>query len=336
MALSLLVIAIVLLGAAAAPDLVRLRRFDWWGRWLVWLDAKLAPNGFWRDPVTAPRIDLTQHAEPTAWLALAIAIGLPVVLLACLSYWLNGIFYGVFGFALSLVALYYCLGPRDLGDDVTELSHAFQPARRLNAQRAFGLTDGVLRGTTALIELVLTAALQRHFAPIFWYASFGPAGALAYRLTQLAARSSARGSLTQSDNVPSAIASAELPELQNTELSALPNKFISTCARLEAAMAWIPAQLMCAALALASDFDAVARAWREHHERHGRGIFDLDLGFLASTVKACIDIDDVDELTDATVPLDNAPLQHTQALLGRITLTWLVAIALLVLAFYIA
>ena len=294
MALSLLIVAIVLLGVAAAPDLARLRSFTWFESWLVWLNHKLSPNGFWH-----------------GWLGLVVCIA-PIVLgVAWLSCLLNTIFFGIFGFCLGLAALFYGLGPRDLSEDLTELAHAFQPERRLHAQRAFGIVTAQPLNTTSLIEPVLAAALKRHFAPIFWFTTFGPAGVIGYRLVQLIADS------------------REL-------LSFLPPGLVASASRLEASLAWIPAQLMCLALALASDFDAALRAWHEHHDKHGRGVFDLDLGFLASTVKACIDIDDVDDLFDAGASLDNAPLQHTQALLGRITLAWLVAMALLVFAAYLA
>ncbi len=294
MALSLLIVAIVLLGVAAAPDLARLRSFTWFESWLIWLSQKLSPNGFWQ-----------------GWLGLAVAIAPIVAAFAWLSCFLNAVFFGIFGFCLGLAALFYGLGPRDLGEDLTELAHAFQPQRRVHAQRAFGIVAAHPLSTSALIEPVLAAALKRHFAPIFWFATFGSAGVIGYRLVQLMADSS---------------------ELE----SLLPPGQVRAAARLEAALAWIPAQLMCLALALASDFDAALRAWHEHHDKHGRGVLDLDLGFLASTVKACIDIDDVDEISDASVSLDNAPLQHTQALLGRITLAWLVAMALLVFAAYLA
>ena len=294
MALSLLIVAIVLLGVAAAPDLARLRSFTWFESWLVWLNLKLSPNGFWR-----------------GWLGLVVAIAPIVLAIAWLSCVLNALFFGIFGFCLGLAALFYGLGPRDLSEDLTELAHAFQPERRLHAQRAFGMLATIPLNTIALIEPVLAAALKRQFAPIFWFTTFGPAGVVGYRLVQLMADSR---------------------ELQ----AFLPAGLVASASRLEAALAWIPAQLMCLALALASDFDAALRAWHEHHDKHGRGLFDLDLGFLAATVKACIDIDDVDEISDMSVSLDNAPLQHTQALLGRITLAWLVAMALLVFAAYLA
>jgi AmpE protein len=295
MALSLLIVAIILLVLAAAPDLARLRNFTWFEVWLKWLNKKLAPNGFWAGGI-----------------GLMVAV-LPFIIgLAWLNYFLYSIFSGVFGFCLGLAALFYGLGPRDLSEDLTELTHAFQSDQRLHAQRAFGILAPHSLNTAALIAPILVAALKRHFAPVFWFASFGPAGVMGYRLIQLTADS------------------VELRVF-------LPDGLVKVAIRLEAALAWIPAQLMCVALALASDFDAALRAWHEHHDQHGRGILDLDLGFLASTVKACIDIDDVDELSSGVfAPIDNAPLQHTHALLGRITLTWLVALALLVLAVYLS
>ena len=164
MALSLLIVAIVLLGVAAAPDLARLRSFLWFESWLVWLNQKLTPNGFWQ-----------------GWIGLIVAIA-PIVLgVAWLSSILNSVFFGIFGFCLGLAALFYGLGPRDLSEDLTELAHAFQPERRLHAQRAFGVLSPQPLQTAALIEPVLVAALKRQFAPIFWFATFGPAGVIGYR-----------------------------------------------------------------------------------------------------------------------------------------------------------
>ena len=294
MAISLLVISIVLLLGSAAPDLARLRSFDWFERWLLWLNRVLAPNGFWQ----------------SAW-GLVAVLGPILLPVALIQYTSAGFLYGIFYFCFGLAVFFYCLGPRDLGEDLTDLAHAHVGERRRHAQRAFGVSAEKALSTSELIEPVLSAALKRQFAPIFWFVSFGPAGALAYRLTQLAADS---------------------PEFKTR----LPDGLGRGARALETAMAWIPAQLMCLALALASDFDAVVKAWGEHHDRRGQGVFDLDVSFLASTVKACIDFDDVDEIADPGVPLDNAPIQHTQALLSRITLAWIVIIALIVFAVYLA
>ena len=298
MTLNFLTIAICLLLLAALPELAKLRVFDWFEAWLRWLNGKLQPNGFW--------------ASGTG---LAIALAPIAVILLAVSLKLNEIAYGIFGFALGIAALFYALGPRDLSEDLTELAHAHTPEQRMAAQLAFTRSDTKPLGTPALIEMVFAAALKRQFAPIFWFVCFGPAGAVTYRLTQLLADS--------------------------RELHDLPAGLIAAAKHVEAALAWIPAQLMCLGLALASDFDAVAKAWQEHHDQHGRGILDLDLGFLSATARACVDIDDVDDLdasdsTNPLTPVDSEPLQHAQQLIGRITMTWLVAIAMMVLTIYLA
>jgi AmpE protein len=294
MAITLLSIAIVLLLAAAMPEAAVVRDFDLFARYTRWMDRVLRPNGFW-NTAAAP-----------------LCIIAPIFLLMmALQHALADFAFGIFGFGLGMVVLYFSLGPRDLGDDLDNLAHAHLPEQRIAAQAAFGLESGTAYTSAHLIEPIFAAALKRKFAPVFWFAIFGGAGALCYRLAQLLA----------DDKTINADVSDALKR---------------NAAHVDAALAWIPAQLMCAALALASDFDAVARAWRDHHDSHGRGILDLDLGFLSNTAKACIDIDDVDELTDAQTPIDNAPIHHARQLLGRITITWLLGLATLVLAAYLA
>ena len=245
-------------------------------------------------------------------IGLAIVLAPIALILLAISLQLQEKLYGIFGFLLGIAGLFYTLGPRDLSEDLTELAHAHTPEQRMAAQHAFALPETLPLTTNALIEAVFAAALKRQFAPIFWFVCFGPAGALTYRLTQLLADS--------------------------LELRDLPKGLIASAKLFEAALAWIPAQLMCLGLALASDFDAVAKAWQEHHDQHGRGIFDLDLGFLSATAKACVDVDDFDEPADVRegIPVDSESLRHAQQLIGRITMTWLVAIAMMVLTIYLA
>jgi AmpE protein len=291
-AIALLSVAIVLLLQAAAAELSKLRHFDWLALWFGKLHQRLHVNGFWNGLLGAGFV----VAGPT------FAIGL-------LIWVLEKPLFGIIAFCFELLVLFFCLGPRDWREDLDELIHAFTPAQRQQAVAAFGVSQSDQPvNTSSLIEPVLSAALKRQFAPIFWFVCFGASGCVAYRLTQLL---------------------ADEPTVRPQASAA----FIDAVKHLESALAWMPAQLMCLALALASDFDAAARAWKEHHDRHGRGILDLDLGFLARTVRACIDLDDVDE--PAETGLDSLALQHTQKLVSRITLTWLLALSVLVLAAYL-
>jgi AmpE protein len=245
-----------------------------------------------------------------SWVGLAIALAPILLLVLWASIALQSVLYGSLGFFFGVAVLLYALGPRDLNDDLTELAHAHRPEQRVQAQRALDVAGDTPERTPRLIEAAFQAALKRQFAPIFWFVSFGAFGVLLVRLTQRIA--------------------------DRTAPSNLPAGLVSAAQYVEAVLAWIPAQLMCLGLALASDFDAVARAWHEHHDQRGRGLLDIDLGFLSATACACVDVDDVDELSDPLTPVDNQPLRHAQQLIGRITMTWLVAMAMIVLTIYLA
>jgi AmpE protein len=239
---------------------------------------------------------------------------------------LIGHLHGLLSFVFGMVILFIALGPRDLADDLNALLHAHLLPQRVQAQQSLGVPGTQLLSSSQLIEPIFRAALKRKFAVIFWFAAFGAAGAIGYRLLQMLADESSANSTNANESSSAG--------------------FVESAQHVEAALAWMPAQLMCAALALASDFDAVARGWREHQQSHQRGWLDVDLGFLASTAKACMDIDDVDDVpassADSRLPPesiiatdDTAPIIHAQQLLGRITIAWLLAMAVLVMAAYL-
>lgn len=287
MAVTLIVVLIVLAVSIAAPELTRLRDHGWLQRWIIRLNERLGLNSIWT------------HGS-----GLLLTVGLPCLALLLVDQLLGGALFGLVGFVLAIVVLYYCWGPRDLDQDVADLVTATEPESRQRALRALGAVD-TDSAVVDRVELVFAEALRRWFSVLFWFVLFGPVAALGYRLLQLL---SDRSELI-----------AELPYGQSL-----------AARRLHEALAWLPAQLMSLALALAANFDAVSKAWHEHHESHGEGLFHLDLGFLASTARACIEFDDVDEVEDAANPREAAAEQSLQ-LVWRILVVWLAALALVVL-----
>ncbi len=158
-----------------------------------------------------------------------------------------------------------------------------------------------------LVDSVFVAGLTRWFGPLFWFVAFGPTGAVAYRLSQL---------LAQSQELRS-----KLPAVQ-----------VEAAEHLHAALAWLPAQLMTLALALASDFDAVGKAWREHHAAHGQGLLHLDLGFLSATARACVDVDDEEFVSADGKPIRDEAVEEARRLLWRLLIVWLAVLSIIVLA----
>ena len=53
-------------------------------------------------------------------------------------------------------------------------------------------------------------------------------------------------------------------------------------------MDWPAAQLMTLALAIATDFDSVYRAWKSYHDEQGHGLFEGDNGFLLAAARSIV------------------------------------------------
>lgn len=250
-------------------------------------------------------------AGRSAWTneyGLALVVLPLLALTAAIDWTLAGALHGLLKFVFALVVLFLCWGPRDLDEDARRAARAETAGDRAQALSALGGTaaDAAVRSGD-LVDSVFVAGLTRWFAPLFWFVVFGPAGVLGYRLCQLLAQS---------------------PELR----SALPAAQVAAAEHVHAALAWLPAQLMTLALALASDFDAVGKAWREHHAAHGQGLLYLDLGFLSATARACVDVDDEEFVTADGAPIRDEAVEEARRLLWRLLVVWLVLLSIIVLA----
>jgi AmpE protein len=243
---------------------------------------------------------------------LALIIGLPVLLIGLLQVALHPSLWGVPGFVFGLLVLFYCWGPRDLDLDVDAIVEAPDSDHKRDAAASLLHAEPapVLDGH-ALVEGVFQGALRRWFGPLFWFMVLGPAGALLYRLTAL---------------LGSDPAHAEAPPAQR-----------EGARWLLAVLEWPVAHLMTIALALAANFDAVFRAWRDWHA----GGMRLDTGFLGAAARASVDIEIADDDTDlpdgdaiaATPAL--LELRDAMSLVWRMLLLWLAVIAIMVIAHWI-
>jgi AmpE protein len=235
-------------------------------------------------------------------LGLLLTLGVPVALVALVQWLLAPGLNGVLGFVFGVATLYYCFGPRDLDQDVADFVDGTDPDSRLAAAQALRIDP--MQGFGNAVDGIFDSALKRWFGVLFWFLLFGAAGALLYRLAQLL---------------------SDHERLQEV----LPPGQIEWAQRLWAAMSYLPAHLMSLALALASDFDSVAKAWRRHHEAHGEGWLHLELGFLTAAARALVDSDDLDPV-DAHSGSATAARQ-AQQLIWRVLIVWLAALAMVVL-----
>jgi AmpE protein len=273
--------------------------------------------------VARPLAALRHHDGYVGWLgvlgreggalraaALWVGLGLPLLALAALQWWLSGWAYGLPSLLLGVVALFYAWGPRDLDLDVEAVIDAEGvEARREAAKPLFPQRDDVAIEGGPLVEAVFRCALWRWFGPLFWFLLLGPVGAVGYRLAALSAQGAAR---------------QRLPESQR-----------DAATTLLGVLDWPVAQLMTLTLALAADFDAVIGAWRRWHVEGVR----LGLGHLEAAARASVAVELAEEEAYAADGPAQAPalleLRDAMSLVWRILVIWIGVLALFVVAGFV-
>lgn len=242
-----------------------------------------------------------------SWVLLAVVAPTLVAVLIVLA--LQGpVLGGLLWLLFALLILGLCLN--ELEPDIDGVLQAPDRASREQAARALHVDAEVTAPLVPadLVEATVMAALRRRFGVLFWFFLFGPAGALLFRLSHRAVKATASG--------------------QDADAKRLAD-------RLAAALDWLPAHLMALAMALASNFDAVAQAWRGWHADPARAAWEFEPGFLAAVSRAGIaadEPDDPDLVLDATL----RPLADARRLLTRVLVLWLVIVAVIVLAGWVA
>lgn len=270
----------------------------------------------WRDFTWLKRWQEQVGSRGGDALGLIFCLGGPVLACALIQTVLRGSLLGLASLVFAIIVLFYCWGPRDLERDVEAIDKAPDSDRRaaaLQALRADAAQPPLEFAADALVEATFLAALRRWFGVLLWFVVLGPAGALLYRLTQVLAGT---------------------PDLASAQ-SAAPRAMIERGARM---LDWLPAHLMTLALALASNFDTVFKAWRDYHAAHGKGYFCLDLGFLSAIARASVDAD-VAAADDEPPPAARTPLvalDDAMVLVRRVLVVWLTVIALIVLGGWFA
>jgi AmpE protein len=154
------------------------------------------------------------------------------------------------------------------------------------------------------VDAVFSESLHRWFGIILWFALLGILGAFLYRMVDWLA-------------------------CEKSSLSAQQkNLFLRTRQVLD----WPAAQLMTLALAIATDFDSVFKAWKQYHDEQGHGLFEGNNGFLLASARQIVlsghaAQDGYADRLDG--PL--ATLKQAMDLVWRILGVWLTVLALLLL-----
>jgi membrane protein required for beta-lactamase induction len=245
----------------------------------------------------------------------ALAVLLPVLPVAIVDRVLGSHLLGVPHFTFAVVVLLLSFGPRDLREEVDDYVAALERGDRDEAgRRANELLEGdaASRGAgrrEAIEEAIFVQANNRIFGVIFWFMVLGPAGAWAFRSSDLMRRRAAFEAARRGE--------AKMPSGQGAP------------ALLHGLLAWIPARLAAGAYALAGSFEDAVGSWRIAVDRAAEGLLDRTEDLLARVGKASLQ-PGLAGLEAAS--LDVATASGAWRIVARAAWIWLAVVALLVLA----
>ena len=312
MSATLIAVVLALFLGHAVTALTRIRRYGWFDHWLIFGQRHLG----------------TAFASP---FSILVSLGLPLLLVAGVQSQLDARFYGLPAFLFAVVVLIYCWGPRDLDRDVDAITEATDEALRQQAiERLTG--DGQSPNPdddNGLVDAVFLGAKRRWFGVLLWFLILGPFGAVLYRF---AVRGAASNTLMD----------AKEP---------LAEPHAAAYRHLVVILDWPVAHLMTLALAIAGSFDTVYAAWHDWHQQRKGQSFDFSTSFLTAAAHASTRQyrrDQSDEAAlDPALQLEDeigpgisttaalAAMHAALALVWRILVTWIVVVALFVLAGYV-
>jgi len=297
--MTLLALLIGLFVERLATQLFHLRRLRWLDRAI---DAGFRQGG--KLATWPPLIPV---------IVLAILLVLPVT-----AVWL-GLGDRWFGFpflVLSIIVLFFSLGPKDIGEDVIEYCQAVEDDDAVRiAETARSLSekdvpDDAEARMQMVEEAVCVQANNRLFAVVFWFVLLGPVGAWAYRVTDLIRRRAVFNAL-RTDDVAGNESTVEAAET------------------LHSWVAWVPARLTAIGYAMAGSFDGALSAWRDKSSGERLPLHDQSEQLLARVGVGALALQPLDGETSSARGVRGA--RAANGLVVRLLTIWAVVIGAMTL-----
>ena len=154
-------------------------------------------------------------------------------------------------YVFAVVVLLFCLGPRDLGEEVNDYCKAIEEGDQVEieaiARELLECEPEPGQGPPDVEKAVYAQANNRVFGVVFWFVMLGPTGAWLFRVLDLMQRRAVNYAC-QDLGVESA---RDWPQLVHAILL------------LHRLFAWIPSRLLAVGYMLAGSYDGAVAAWKK-------------------------------------------------------------------------
>jgi AmpE protein len=159
-------------------------------------------------------------------------------------------------FLFSIFVLLFCLGPRDLAEEVSDYRQALEldDVDEIRALACELLEQGDISTDSPpdIEKAVYAQANNRIFGVVFWFAVLGPVGAWLFRVLDLLRKR--------------AVVYYAGREAEGDTTQAM---MVDTVMLLHRVFAWLPARLLMAGYAMAGSYDGAIQVWRRATETDG-------------------------------------------------------------------
>lgn len=210
----------------------------------------------WLDYLIDPLLNtLARALRFPAWLAAVtclVVLSLPVVLM---RFGIGDALLGVPFVMLSVVVLFFSLGPEDIGEEVEAWCRAAESGDdELRTQQAKAILECDPRPNSRMADAIFIQGNNRIFSVVFWFIVLGPIGAAAVRIADLIRRRA----LFQ---LARAASDTDETTLNHGEDATAQASVAAASDAIHSLLVWVPARITALSYALAGSFDSGREAW---------------------------------------------------------------------------
>ncbi len=266
----------------------------------------------WLDRCIDPLVGFaSRHRQIPAVISALIILGL--LLLPLILVWLliDDALLGIPFVVLSVVVLFFSLGPEDIFEEVSAWCRAVSAG---DEESEANLSKAILecdpRPNSRISDAIFVQGNNRIFAVVFWFIVAGPIGAAIVRIADLIRRRTLFQQARRGKEVD------EQPEM------------VDATEAVHAFLAWIPARLSALSYILAGSFDSGWAAWRSHADTSD----PQEIGERTDQLLARVGCASLSFVAPDEADADEARVAEAQSasrLLMRALLFWAVAVAAL-------
>lgn len=206
----------------------------------------------WLDPLFDRVLRSRNIEQPNLAIAVvALLAALVVIPVGILEVGLHDRLAYIPAFIFAVFVLLFCLGPRDLAEEVSDYCKAIEDGDEAEVRAIAGELLECPQETVVqppdVEEAIYAQANNRIFGVVFWFVMLGPTGAWLFRVLDLMQRRAVCHARENS----SGNKAADWPEV------------VQAILLLHRLFAWIPARLLAVGYVFAGNYDGASAAWKE-------------------------------------------------------------------------